>query len=158
MNILFYIATRRLNEQKLYANTLTSQPHDPGSSTSSACKIDWGSDSEDEEDEDRPPPPIEHPVPLPSETDLNHLSDIRGPELSPRIPLSPREAQEMEEEVILPRTISESDVERLQTEQIPNLNGNYDSSGSFREWHETLRVQTYGGDELLILPYTVIDF
>jgi hypothetical protein len=56
------------------------------------------------------------------------------------------------------RTVDESEVDRLHNENLANLNGNYDKSGSFREWHETLTVQSYGGDDLLILPYTVIDF
>jgi len=131
------------------------QPQFPRHMEEQETKIDWGSESEDEEYEERPPPEAVLPRLSPPNV---VLKESPGPVSSPVVPPSPTEDEEMEEEVIVPRTISESDVVRLQTEQIANLNGNYDSSGSFHEWHETLLVETYGGEELLILPYTVIDF
>jgi len=158
---------------------LPVHPHYPFSITDNSPpenenKIDWGSDSEDDDDADGPPPAKvarssgppqqqQHPPRLLQLQPDQPENESSGPGLSPRPLPSPSsgEAQVIdgeEEEVRVPRTITESEVERLHTEKIENLNGNYDSSGSFQEWHETLRVQTYGGEELLILPYTVIDF
>lgn len=56
------------------------------------------------------------------------------------------------------RTVDESEVDRYITEHVPNLNGNYDGIGEFKEWHETLTVESYKGEPLHILPYTIIDF
>lgn len=56
------------------------------------------------------------------------------------------------------RDVDESEVEQYIKEDVPNLNGNYDKEGLFREWHETLTVDSYKGEPLHILPYTIIDF
>lgn len=64
------------------------------------------------------------PLQLP-EPDVVYLDEeASGVEWSPgTLPSSEAsEVQEMEEEVILPRAISEVEVERLQTERILNLN------------------------------------
>lgn len=56
------------------------------------------------------------------------------------------------------REVDEAEVEQYIKEDVPNLNGNYDKEGFFREWHETLTVDSYKGEPLHILPYTIIDF
>lgn len=56
------------------------------------------------------------------------------------------------------KPLNEEDIDKYIKDSVPSLNGNFDKDGQFREWHETLTVESYKGEPLHILPYTVIDF
>lgn len=56
-----------------------------------------------------------------------------------------------------PKPVEESDVDRLDQEQIPGVNGQLDSDSAWREWTDTVSVPSYNSDLLHILPYVNID-
>jgi hypothetical protein len=64
----------------------------------------------------------------------------------------------VEQEPQFVRVIEDSEVDDLLSKQIVGLNGNYDKTGAFREFHQTILVETYRGEDFHILPYTIIDF
>jgi hypothetical protein len=48
-------------------------------------------------------------------------------------------------------------VDELHTGQHESVNGNFTHDGAFKEWHEVVSKETFNGDLLYILPYSVID-
>lgn len=132
--------------------------------------IDWG-DSDDEKDFQ------EVPMSTPGEDgtlgsegsvevssipsvpeDLKSSLDQAGANNQDFYKLDMEDYMEVEEEVIVKKEITDEDVERLHSEQIGNLNGNKDKDGVFREWHETVSVESYKQEVLQIMPYTLIEF
>ncbi|XP_040564225.1 uncharacterized protein [Lepeophtheirus salmonis] len=53
--------------------------------------------------------------------------------------------------------ITDELVEKLHTDQVESLTGNFDAEGAFHEWHEVVGKTSKEGDLLYILPYCIID-
>ena len=62
-----------------------------------------------------------------------------------------------EEEKPEPVPVTAEAVQQLNSEEVPNLNGNWNFDGEFRRWHQMVSVPSYKEDLLHILPYVVID-
>ncbi|XP_045159961.1 mediator of RNA polymerase II transcription subunit 26-like [Mercenaria mercenaria] len=56
-----------------------------------------------------------------------------------------------------PLEITDDDVSRLHTQRWTDMNGCYDSWGSWRDWTQTVSFQSYNSDPLHILPYVITD-
>ena len=56
-----------------------------------------------------------------------------------------------------PLEITDDDVNRLHTQHWTEMNGCYDSWGTWRDWTQTVSFQSYNSDPLHILPYVVTD-
>ncbi|CAL8088909.1 unnamed protein product [Orchesella dallaii] len=120
-------------------------------------KIDWG-DSDDDDDNhgkigDGKSDVVlsqQIPVALESSTDISgsHIIGVEDVTDCNKIDLEPTPVRE----------VNEADIESYIKDEVPNLNGNHDKDGQFREWHETLTVESYKSEPLHILPYTIIDF
>ena len=53
-----------------------------------------------------------------------------------------------------PIEITPEMVNKIDQEQWPHVNGTTDSTGQWKEWHETsLTVNDYDGEPFVILPY-----
>jgi hypothetical protein len=146
-----------------------------------ATKIDWG-DSDDEEDFEEVKIPeasikrdeisdeVDHLVvkslsievlskSIPDSMDCTEIVEEELVTIaSEKLASDVLEVTETQEEAVTLREVDESEVERLHSEKISNLNGNTDKDGQFREWQETLTMESFNGDLLHILPYTIIDF
>jgi len=145
-----------------------------------ATKIDWGDSDDDEDFEEVKTPvnevkedqvdsaPLEEavvlPILLPDESQTipeNHTNQPDSILTDVQEEVKEEETKVLIEEEIIPvplREVDESEVERLHSEQIESLNGNKDKDGQFREWQETVTMESITGDLLHILPYTIIDF
>ena len=56
-----------------------------------------------------------------------------------------------------PIVVTEEMVKKIDQEQWPHVNGTRDSTGQWKEWHETsLTVNDYDGEPFVILPYVNI--
>jgi len=56
------------------------------------------------------------------------------------------------------REVDDTEIEKLHSHQLENLNGNLDKDQNFKGWHETVTVESTIGNLLHILPYAIIDF
>lgn len=56
-----------------------------------------------------------------------------------------------------PLEITDEDVTRLHTQHWTGMNGCYNSWGTWRDWTQTVSLQSYNNDPLHILPYVVSD-
>ena len=54
--------------------------------------------------------------------------------------------------------ISDGDVDRLHSEQWSGVNGMWDSLGMWRDWTQTMSVESFEGSRLELLPYVNIDY
>ncbi|XP_021957969.1 mediator of RNA polymerase II transcription subunit 26 isoform X1 [Folsomia candida] len=126
-----------------------------------ASKIDWG-DSEDEDDFVDVSPKIEDTSGPddPSTIPQIVVSSTTLPQTIDEMDTSEQaeDQEQPEADAPAPREIDDSEVERLHLEKIGNLNGNLDKDGLFKEWQEVVAVESFKGDLLHILPYTIIDF
>lgn len=62
-----------------------------------------------------------------------------------------------EYEVSEPLEVKDSVVSRMQNEHWTGVNGVYDSFGGWRDWTQTLSLESYQGDLAHILPYVIVD-
>ena len=56
-----------------------------------------------------------------------------------------------------PKPVEDGDVERLDSERIPGVNGQFDADGAWHEWTETLSMPSFNNDLQHILPYVNLD-
>ena len=56
-----------------------------------------------------------------------------------------------------PLEVSDDVVTRLHEEHWSGMNGVFDSNGSWRDWKQTLSLESYQGDMVHILPYVIVD-
>ena len=79
---------------------------------------------------------------------------------SPQSNNSDEEAMEATSSKKLPerKKLPPESCDRLHSLPIASVNGNSDSQGNFREWHELMSLQSYLEQPLQILPYTILDF
>ena len=56
-----------------------------------------------------------------------------------------------------PLAVTDSVVSRLHDENWSGVNGVLDSTGSWRDWTQTLSLDSYQGDMVHILPYVIVD-
>ncbi|ODM97929.1 Mediator of RNA polymerase II transcription subunit 26 [Orchesella cincta] len=118
-------------------------------------KIDWG-DSDDEDDthgnDGKSDVVLSQQVPVALESSV----DISGSQIIGSEDITDYNKVDLEPTPV--REVNDADIESYIKDEVPNLNGNHDKDGQFREWHETLTVESYKSEPLHILPYTIIDF
>ena len=56
-----------------------------------------------------------------------------------------------------PKPVEDGDVERLDSDKLPGVNGQYDTDGAWHEWTETLSMPSFNDDLQHILPYVNLD-
>ncbi|KAG7155123.1 mediator of RNA polymerase II transcription subunit 26-like isoform X2 [Homarus americanus] len=65
---------------------------------------------------------------------------------------------EMEKLVRQSEQVPSEDINTLHTTNLDCQNGNFDTDGKFREWHEVIVKKGYQDDPLIVLPYVITDF
>lgn len=126
-------------------------------------KIDWG-DSDDELDDqskaaEQAADIISQQLQVISESTVDLDEPLTTVVISSEdVAEEPEDSSSVAASAAAHREVDEAELEKYIKDIVPNLNGNFDREGQFREWHETLTVDSYKGEPLHILPYTIIDF